>query len=705
MPTPGSRESDEPTERVEISLFGGFSFRKGKTEIRIHSRKAQALLAFLLLEAGGGVSRERLAGLLWSESDEERARMSLRQILRSLRQVLDEASLATFDIGRSELRVDRRAVEVDATAVAESARSGEVSALLLDRKRLADSLLTGFEDVDPAFRIWLLVQRQSLHDRLVRALEDSLERAQDDGAGIRRTAEALLNLDPTHEEACQHLMRSYAQNGDLAGALRCYKALWDALDSEYDMEPSEATQSLYVKIKSGELAKSEILLPPRQARPAEAHLIEPIAAPAGSGAGSWGGRSRPTLARPALVVEAFSCESVPSDDAHLVHGFRHELIAKLVRFRDWSVIEGLDDPALPLAMADGPVPAVYQIGATFYSGRRAVGLVLTLKERPTGHYIWSDEYELDLPVWFDVQQRIVRRISAALNVHISAERLATISAEPDVSLEIYDRWLRANDLSFQWRPEVRARASEIFRSIIDEAPDFAPAYSSLVQIENSQHLVFPGVRRTRARSEEALNLAKIAVQADPIDSRTQLCLAWSHAMSGRFEPAELHFRMACDLNENDPWTLVSSTLGFAYLGDTETAGRLADLALDLDLVPSRAHWGYQSGVRFLCGDYVSCVSAAERAGDAMYYLPAWKAAALSHLGRDEEAEAEAKRFIRTIRENWHGETEPDDEAITRWLLHCFPIRREDAWQRLREGLLRAGVPVPTSGRELPRVPV
>src|SRR3712207_8529172 len=33
-----------------------------------------------------------------------------------------------------------------------------------------------------------------------------------------------------------------------------------------------------------------------------------------------------------------------------------------------------------------------------------------------------------------------------------------------------------------------------------------------------------------------------------------------------------------------------------------------------------------------------------------------------------------------------------DEAITRWLLHLYPISRRDDWERLRDGLRIAGLP-------------
>ena len=46
-------------------------------------------------------------------------------------------------------------------------------------------------------------------------------------------------------------MRAHAEEGDVAGALRIYKALWDLLDRDYAMEPSAATEELVANIKLG----------------------------------------------------------------------------------------------------------------------------------------------------------------------------------------------------------------------------------------------------------------------------------------------------------------------------------------------------------------------------------------------------------------------------------------------------------------------
>ncbi|MFC7689443.1 bacterial transcriptional activator domain-containing protein [Paeniroseomonas aquatica] len=73
--------------------------------------------------------------------------------------------------------------------------------------------------------------------------------------GLRqRLAEAILKLDPTHEEACRDVMRGSAEAGDTIGALRAYDQLWQLLEDDYDTEPSAPTQALVADIKLGRIA-------------------------------------------------------------------------------------------------------------------------------------------------------------------------------------------------------------------------------------------------------------------------------------------------------------------------------------------------------------------------------------------------------------------------------------------------------------------
>src|SRR5262245_38652717 len=73
---------------LQAQFMGGFAVAVGGCPVEALPRKAQALLAYLAMHRGRVISRDQLAGLLWSRSPGEQARRSLRQCLMSLRSAL-----------------------------------------------------------------------------------------------------------------------------------------------------------------------------------------------------------------------------------------------------------------------------------------------------------------------------------------------------------------------------------------------------------------------------------------------------------------------------------------------------------------------------------------------------------------------------------------------------------------------------------------
>ena len=672
-------------DRWSLQLFSGVTLSQNGRAVPIRNRKAQALLGYVALSPGRRATREQLAGLLWSESSEIQARASLRQTLRGLRQLLEAEGINGIVVDRDDLSIIQHNISVDVWQSLHGIGKGETDQLLLERKNICESLLQELDDLDPAFRSWLLVQRQSLHERLVFVLETQLAEAANNTGDVGNLAKtisvALLNLDPTHEGACRRLMLASVLEGDTAGALRRYNALWDLLDNEYDVEPSEETQRLVASIKTGGVPTARRDNP--TPHPSEFQL--PLDPQRGASEVEAIERNEKRLR---IMIGLFDATGVDPAQRYLVSGFRHQLISSLIRFREWSLIDGGSAPIFAAAAQR----ATYIVAASAYQAHNQLQLVLTLNNVMTGEYIWSEDVSAELATWFSTQKLVVRRLAIALNVHLSADRLNRTLDQPHVSLALYDRWLRGEALMTWWRGNSWTEAADICRSIIAEAPNFAPAYCTVVNFINSRSHLFPGELRTPSIKQEALELARTAVELDPTFCRAHLCAAWSYALNGLYEQAELSFEMAHELNENDPWTLMASSLGIAFCGNKETGAQRTDLALQLGLCVEPRHWGYRAVIRFLCEDYQGCVDAASRSQDAIYNFAAWKSAALTHLGHHEAALAEWRRFVYLVSNDWHGEQPPDHDAISRWLLQGFPIRSQTDWERLRDGIPRDTAP-------------
>lgn len=670
--------------RLSVSLVGRPAISFDGHPIELRTQKANAVLSYLALTETKHESRERLVGLFWSRSDEEKARASLRQVVRELRSAFEDAGYNGFSTDRLSIGLDAGKVEVDIESIVRLAESGSVHPLLLNTPRLGERILEGMDDLDPSFRIWVLAKRQTILDRLMRSLNAGLVEPSIAAGAKDQIAAAIANIDPTHEEARCHLMRMHAEQGDVAGALRIYKGLWNLLDRDYGMEPSPATEALVAEIKLGVFERP---VSP-SVTPHEPNELTSRELPDGRGASTARRITPPVKMR--LVLRPFAMHAVDSDHVHLVQGFNLHLAASLVRFREWTVIDR-PSPAAVLPLADSTPQ--YCIETTAYQVGAEINMVMVLRDEATGVYIWSESLRLNRDNWFETQQRVIRRIATALNVQLSAERLMRLAGEPDVSLEVHDRWLRGQNLIAKFDPESWRRAVDIFGDAIRENPTFSPCYSSLVQMNNIEHLVHPGLFRDLDKAKATLELAKSAVQLDPVDSRAHLCCGWSYVMALREAEAAPHMELACELNDNDPWTLLSAAHYYAFCGSIEQASRLAEQSLALSPAPSYLGWAYHSTIRFICGDYAGALAASDRAHGATHLVPAWRAATLFRLGEAIPAQQEARRFINGIRSFWVGPSAPTDEAVTRWTLEAHPIAVDARWEALRDALGGAGLPV------------
>jgi DNA-binding SARP family transcriptional activator/TolB-like protein len=673
--------------RLSVSLVGRLAIRFNGQLVELRTQKAGAVLSYLALIEAKQESRERLVGLLWSRSDEEKARGSLRQVIRELRATFEAAGYHGFSAGRLSIQLDPAMIEVDVESIIKAAETGSVHPLLLDRPNLEEHILEGLDDLDPSFRVWVLAKRQTIHDRLMRSFGPALIAADISADTRKDVAAAIVNLDPTHEEASCHLMQVHAEQGDVAGALRIYKALWDLLDEDYGMEPSAATQDLVAKIKLGDFERPRVGIDDRRApdmriSPSINGSVAKAIAPAPENI------KAPVKIR--LVLQPFGMHGVDSDHTHLVQGFHQHLAASLVRFREWSVV---DRPPTDVVPAPPDSTPRYSIETTAYQAGTEINMVMVLRDDTTGIYVWSESFRLGLNNWFEAQQRIIRRIATALNVQLSAERLMRLAGEPDVSLDVHDRWLRGQSLHYKYDAESWQRAVTIFREAIREYPTFSPCYSSLVQLNNIEHFVHPGVFRDLGKARATLELAKRAVQLDPVDCRAHLCYGWSNVMVFREAEAAPHMELACELNDNDPWTLLSCALYCAFCGSIEQARQLAEQSLALSPAPSYLGWGYHGIVRLLRGEYAGALEAIDRAEGVLKTLPAWRVATLFHLGLPEMAREEAQRFLNGIRSFWVGSSAPTDESVVRWVLQAHPVSVNSRWEVLRDGLRGAGLPV------------
>jgi DNA-binding SARP family transcriptional activator len=256
--------------RTLISLLGAPRIEHDGVPVEVDTRKAIALAAYLAVTKQGH-TRDALAGLLWPEYNQSRARAALRRTLSSLGKARAEGWL---HVDRESVELANDAIRVDVTRFhdlleeckghghPESEVCPECLPPLTEAVTLyRDDFMAGFGLRDSvAFDDWQFFQSESLRRELAGALE-RLAR----GRGALGEWEAAivharrwLAMDTLHEPAHRLLMALYAWSDQRAAALRQYRECVRVLGQELSVAPLEETTLLYRAIQ-------ENYLPPQPA--------------------------------------------------------------------------------------------------------------------------------------------------------------------------------------------------------------------------------------------------------------------------------------------------------------------------------------------------------------------------------------------------------------------------------------------------------
>jgi DNA-binding SARP family transcriptional activator len=211
-------------------------------------RKELALLSYLALrEPWSFCRRETLAGLLWPDSSESRARASLSVAVHHLRQVLGRRVL--LGRGSEEIGVDPDALWVDVRAFLEAVDGGDIrEAGALYR----GDLLEGFHvSGASAFTTWLEGERRRLRLMVVNSLTDLADSmVETDPIEACTWARRATTLAPYDQKAHASLIRALARSSHQAEALQVLGALQDRLRTDLDLEPAVEIRAWEQRLRS-----------------------------------------------------------------------------------------------------------------------------------------------------------------------------------------------------------------------------------------------------------------------------------------------------------------------------------------------------------------------------------------------------------------------------------------------------------------------
>ncbi len=241
---------------LEVRFFGGFDVRIDGAPIELPARKAQSLFAYLVMNAGTLHRREKIAGILWPDSDESSARGKLRYALWQLRNAIGDQFFLTDKLS---LGFNQEAAYWFDCAEFEKETIEDLSTKELEKviALYKGEFLPGF------YEDWILRLRDRLHAAYEHRMSMLLQRLSIEKrwSGVLDWGEEWISKAYTPEPAFQALMVAHSQLGDNASAVSVHKRCEQTLDEQLGVEPSELTKMIYAIIMKGEQAEISLLYP------------------------------------------------------------------------------------------------------------------------------------------------------------------------------------------------------------------------------------------------------------------------------------------------------------------------------------------------------------------------------------------------------------------------------------------------------------
>ena len=582
-----------------LLLLGGATIERGD-EAPLTGRAVQrhrvAILARLATAPAGGVSRDKLLGLLWPDSDTDRARNLLNVALYQLRKALGDGAIISSG---DDLRLDRTLLPSDVHELEAAATVGDHHVVAeLYRGPFLDGF---FLPAAPDFGKWVDAERSRLTAVAARSVEALAAEADERGAHVasvdwwrRRAA-----LDPLDARVALRLMQALEASGNRAAALQHARVHAKLLETEVGLS-SDGGIDAYAAVlsrmpaPSGTRVPADAMAPQVGATAALADAVNAEQAVSASGntsdektrivattapATRWPRRVAlpAVLAALAVVITLLVARRTFVDadldtprsmavlpfvnlgadpsDAYLGDGLTEELTARLSADSTLRVVSRTSSSRFQKAAQTVPeIAKALNVTAVLEGSVRRVGTRLRvtaqLIDARDDRHLWAATYDRELGDVLSLQDQLAREVTAALETAFGRQTASMALRRGTRDAEAYDLYLRGR---WHWKrrtPEGHALAINCFREAIARDSGYADAYAGLSDAVFTAYVLghepwagneIETVATMRMASERAVTL-------DPLSSSAHTSLAIVRWAESDFPGAERSLQRAIALN-------------------------------------------------------------------------------------------------------------------------------------------------------------
>jgi TolB-like protein len=203
-----------------------------------------------------------------------------------------------------------------------------------------------------------------------------------------------------------------------------------------------------------------------------------------------------------------------------------------------------------------------------------------LIDNEIGSHVWAEKFDRESADVFAVQDQVVQTIVSTLVGQVHVSDVERARRKPSSSLAAYECVLKGNALPWD-DPDALAEATRLFQKAIEIDPGYGHAHALLAAVCCTRWQ--DDASSSDAALEEAIGLAKRAVELDEKESTCFSMLGWTHLLRGSFDLALQCTRRAIEMNPNNQWNAGDMGSILIYVGQAEEALVWFKRAKEIDL--------------------------------------------------------------------------------------------------------------------------
>ncbi len=354
--------------------------------------------------------------------------------------------------------------------------------------------------------------------------------------------------------------------------------------------------------------------------------------------------------QPSIAVLPFTNMSSDAEQDHFADGMTDDLITDLSKISGLFVIArhtSFSYKGKPVRVSQ----VAEELGVRFVlegSVRRAGGEVrinAQLIDAATDRHLWAERYDGEAADIFSLQDQVINRITAALEVTLTDAEKSLVARIPTRNLEAYDYFQRAKRIGNLWGSENKQLALSYYQKAIELDPEFADAYAGIARTAREILQWGMVILPAPAARKLAYAAASKALTLDPNNAQAYSVLARLQLIEGEHELAITSAQKAVSLQPNDPDIISALAAVLAYAGEHAEALAVMTTALRLEPSPPPLFHGVLGFVLFWNRQYPEAIDHLEKALDGGVQYYSILAMTYAQLGRAAEARAMVEKIV------------------------------------------------------------